>query len=94
MYDLAGLGNGGSHVSTSLKSEASSDDDVIEVTGTSTVQGPGLEREPSHSSAGEQGIVDGGCILCPICQTKWPAGSISNAELNSHVDACLLSRFG
>ena len=94
VYDLAGVEGNGHHVSAAVKSEASSDDDVIEVTGASASDRSGVGREPTCSSAGEQGIADGACMSCPICQTIWPANSISNAELNSHVDACLLSRVG
>lgn len=29
-------------------------------------------------------------LVCPVCMCTWPAGSISNSELNAHLDACLM----
>ena len=28
-------------------------------------------------------------VNCPICQRQWPVDSMTNAEINEHVDACL-----
>ena len=28
-------------------------------------------------------------LSCPICQRQWPVDSMTNAEINQHVDACL-----
>lgn len=74
-----------------ITSEAAADDDVIEVAGASSATGPGVARVPNRNYLGEQDFADKECILCPICQREWPADSITNAELNSHVDACLSS---
>ena len=74
-----------------VKSEATADDDVIALAGASTATGPGVVREPNCSNLGEQDVAERECISCPMCQKEWPADSITNAELNSHVDTCLSS---
>ena len=28
-------------------------------------------------------------VNCPICQRQWPVDSMTNTEINEHVDACL-----
>lgn len=45
------------------------------------------------STAGGGGDVGGGqgavCVTCPVCCKQWREGSISNEQLNAHVDECL-----
>ncbi len=73
-----------------MKSEDLPDTDIVEVAGPSTAKG--TPRGGSDSNAGDQGYGDKDAICCPICQKHWPADSMTNAELNSHVDDCLSSR--
>lgn len=47
-------------------------------------------REASGSRAGKQDSAAEEQVQCPICLMQWPADAMSNAELNSHVDSCLL----
>ena len=30
-----------------------------------------------------------GSMSCPVCSKTWPVGSISNLQLNQHIDQCL-----
>ena len=55
-----------------------------------TAQAEMDRRENSSSRAGKQNSAAEEQVQCPICLEQWPADAMSNAELNSHVDACLL----
>ena len=50
------------------------------IRGTSSTQADEAYRQQSTNS--EQ-------VNCPICQRQWLADSMTNAEINEHVDACL-----
>lgn len=54
------------------------------------VHAAGNVRDPRTAGPCKQEGGDGEKIECPICQRQWPAASMSNAELNNHVDACLV----
>ena len=55
-----------------------------------TAQAEMDRRKASGSRAGKQDSAAEEQVQCPICLMQWPADAMSNAELNSHVDACLL----
>ena len=59
-----------------------------------------LDLTDEHESGGLDGIehkdlavtsVNDNRICCPVCLGIWPEGSLSNAELNAHLDQCLSS---
>ena len=54
-----------------------------------TAQAEMDRREASGSRASKQDRAAEEPVQCPICLMQWPADAMSNAELNSHVDACL-----
>ena len=44
---------------------------------------------PQADEAYRQQSTNSKQLSCPICQRQWPIGSMTNAEINEHVDACL-----
>ena len=58
--------------------------------GLSTAESPGGVNLAGTSTATKEESAAAESLQCPICQMHWPANLITNAELNSHVDACIL----
>jgi len=58
--------------------------------GLSTAESPGGVNPAGNSTAIKEESAAGEYVQCPVCQMQWPASLITNAELNSHMDACML----
>ena len=68
----------------------SSDDEEWEVCSSGQVpaQAPPRPAGQQHAEAEDPGA--GGGERCPVCGQAWAPGSMTNAEVNQHVDECLM----
>lgn len=50
--------------------------------------GRGTEQDTAWGAAGGSG--GDAPVFCPVCERRWRLEDISNAQLNAHIDQCLL----